>query len=90
MILKYADDILKLEQTIKNPKDFLTEHIDVKDLISRAEKYISEPFPEITEEIYIEHKYKKGNFVSDKLMFKSMRMIEQTVLAECVENKGRF
>ncbi len=68
----------------------MTEHIDVKDLISRAEKYISEPFPEITEEIYLEHKYKKGNFVSDKLMFKSMRMIEQTILAESVENKGRF
>lgn len=70
--------------------DNMYKHIDVKDLISRAEKYISEPFPEITEEIYLEHKYKKDNFVSDKLMFKSMRMIEQTVLAECVENKGRF
>ncbi|MBQ7793952.1 MAG: heparinase II/III family protein [Clostridia bacterium] len=64
--------------------------VEKSDIIARAEQYIAEPFPEITEEIYFEHKHKTKNPQSDKILFTSMRRLEQTVLAECVENKGRF
>lgn len=64
--------------------------IDRVTLISEAEKLMEEPFPVITEEIYYERKYKAKNFTADKILFTSARRLEKLVLAECVENKGRF
>ena len=64
--------------------------VDVPELISRVEGYIAEPFPEITEEIYYEIRNNAKVRQSDKIVFTSMRRLEQAVLAECIENKGRF
>ena len=33
---------------------------------------------------------KDNNISSDAVLFKNMRALEQAVLAECLENKGRF
>ena len=64
--------------------------LNAEKLIADAEGYGSQAFPEITEEIYFEFRSGKMPLQSDKILFTSMRRLEQTVLAECLENKGRF
>lgn len=61
--------------------------IDKDELFATAEAYINEPFPEFTDEEYLDTNMSKN---IDAICFKSIRRIEQAVLAECVENKGRF
>ena len=61
--------------------------LDKEALIKKAEEYINEPFPTLTDEEYLNKSLAKKN---DKVWFTSMRRVEQAVLAECIENKGRF
>lgn len=61
--------------------------LDIKELMAAAEEYISEPYPEMPDEVYLDKTQSKKN---DKIVFAQMRRVEQAVLAECIENKGRF
>ena len=61
--------------------------LDKEALIKKAEEYIKEPYPEMPDEQYLDKTQSKKN---DKIVFAQMRRVEQTVLAECIENKGRF
>ncbi len=64
--------------------------VDAKALIESVEHSVDIPFLQMTEEIYFEQRTKTDKFQADKILFSSMRRLEQAVLAECIENKGRF
>ena len=65
-------------------------NVNAKELVEAVERSIDSPFLQMTEEIYFEQRTQTDKFQADKILFSSMRRLEQAVLAECIENKGRF
>ena len=69
------------------------KQLNVEELLTGANQHITKPFPVMTDEIYFMSMDDAKNFhnnTSDQISFRSMRILEKTVLAECVENEGRF
>ncbi|MBN2443441.1 MAG: heparinase II/III family protein [Spirochaetales bacterium] len=61
-----------------------------KSVITRAEQYLNQPLPEITDELYRDYS-KTGNRTNWERVSANRRgRIRWYTLAECLENKGRF
>ncbi len=71
--------------------DKLAKHKAFSNVISRAQKYASDPMPEMTEEIYCEYK-KTGERTKHygDVRYARHNRIAAFALAECIEDKGRF
>ncbi len=68
----------------------LANHPVFRDYVELAEQAIDEPIPQLTDELYLEFS-RNGNRTNyeaqDKALTERLRV---TVLAECIEDKGRF
>jgi len=61
-----------------------------KQLIPEAEKLLAEPLPEQTDELYLDYSRTGTRANWERVAFKRRRALTPLVLAECLENKGRF
>ena len=61
-----------------------------KDVVAKAEQLLTEPIPELTDDIYLEFSRTGSRTLGEKVFFNPIRRITKLVWAECIENKGRF
>ncbi|MEP0843656.1 MAG: heparinase II/III family protein [Phycisphaerae bacterium] len=68
----------------------LSRHAAMKENLQEAEALLKEPLPETTDDLYLEYSRTGNRTHWQDLNFKRRGRLPVLVLAECVENKGRF
>jgi len=61
-----------------------------KDLVQRAESLLSKPMPVLTDELYLLYTQTGSRTEAQSVMFAREDRLYYLVIAECLENKGRF
>ncbi len=61
-----------------------------KGVIGRAEKLLKQPMPELTDEIYLDCSKTGSRTRYLRVIFPRHRRMTDLVIAECIENRGRF
>lgn len=70
--------------------DRLAADPDWKNVIPTAEKYLKRPMPTLKDELYLEFTRNGNRTEYEKDYFQLQKQFDALVLAECLENKGRF
>lgn len=70
--------------------DRLAGHPDWKRVVPAAEKYLKEPMPTLKDALYLEFTRSGDRSAYEKDYFELEARFNSLVLAECLENKGRF
>jgi len=68
----------------------VAETPEFKDVVSRAEKLLDEPIPELTDELFLDFSRTGNRSRCQHVLSRRHGRIPQLVLAECIENRGRF
>jgi hypothetical protein len=61
-----------------------------KDAVRRAEKLLSEPIPELTDDLYLDFSRTGNRQRCQRVLGERHARYQELVLAECIENRGRF
>jgi len=61
-----------------------------KDVVPRAEKLMAKPIPELTDELYLDFSRTGNRGRYQRVLWARHSRMPQFVLAECIENRGRF
>jgi hypothetical protein len=59
-------------------------------VVESAEKLLAEPMPELTDELYLDYSRTGNRGRCEKVLFQRQGRFLTFVLAECMENRGRF
>jgi hypothetical protein len=70
--------------------DRLAADPDWKQIVPAAEKYLNEPMPTLKDALYLEFTQNGNRTAYEKDYFQLEARFNTLVLAECLENKGRF
>ncbi|MGW8258341.1 MAG: hypothetical protein ACWGMZ_12715, partial [Thermoguttaceae bacterium] len=74
----------------REPWENLAKHPDAERIIGRADRALLKPMPELTDEVYLDF-YKTGDRdLGQGVIFGRQQRLNDMVLAECFENRGRF
>ncbi len=78
--------------TIEDRKawDAVTKAGKFKGVIGRAEKLLKQPMPELTDEIYLDYSKTGSRTRYLRVLGQRHRRMADLVIAECIENRGRF
>ena len=68
----------------------LAAHPAWRDVVPRAERRLAEPLPETTDELYLDYSRTGNRARWERVAWRRRSRIEDFVLAECLENRGRF
>lgn len=70
--------------------DVVGKSNEFKRVVDRADKLLATPMPEVTDDLYLDFS-RTGNRVRfERVQNERTRRVETLVLAECIENRGRF
>jgi hypothetical protein len=61
-----------------------------KDVVRQAEKLLSEPIPELTDDLYLDFSRTGNRERCQRVLGQRHSRFQQLVLAECIEDRGRF
>jgi len=61
-----------------------------RDVVRRAEKLLSQPMPELTDDIYLDYSRTGNRTRGQRVISQRHSRMPALVLAECLENRGRF
>ena len=70
--------------------DRLAKHSAYKSVVSRAENYLTIPIPDLSDEMYLDFNRTGNRTRWQKIHRERQGRLPWLVLAECIENKGRF
>jgi hypothetical protein len=70
-------------QTVADAENFT-------DAVPNAEKLLSQPIPELTDDLYLDYSRTGNRSRCEKVIRERRGRIDTLVLAECIENRGRF
>lgn len=70
--------------------DKLARHASYRDVVKEAEKALKQPIPELTDEHYLDFSRTGSRHAWQSVSGQRHARVRCLVLAECVENKGRF
>ncbi|MEE8450998.1 MAG: heparinase II/III family protein [Thermoguttaceae bacterium] len=70
-------------QTVANTESF-------KSVVDRAEGLLSRPMPELTDELFLDYSKTGNRTRCQRVLSDRHGRLPQLVLAECIENRGRF
>src|SRR5476651_17639 len=76
-------DDRKAWQTVAEAEGF-------KDAVPNAEKLLPQPIPELTDDLLLDYSRTGNRSRCEKVIHERRGRINTLVLAECIENKGRF
>ncbi|NQU22156.1 MAG: heparinase II/III family protein [Candidatus Nealsonbacteria bacterium] len=61
-----------------------------KDVIAQAESLLKQPIPELTDELFLDYSRTGNRTRCQRVLSQRHGRVSQLVLAECLENRGRF
>jgi hypothetical protein len=70
--------------------DRLAAHPDWRGIVPAAEKYLQQPVPVLEDALYLEFTQTGNRTNYERVFFRLERQFNALVLAECLDNKGRF
>lgn len=96
LVKKYAAWLPKTPQGVGRPIDdrkaweTLAKSPAFKDVVARAEKVLKTTAPDLTDDIYLDFSRTGNRSRGERVLGQRHSRLPQLLLAECLENKGRF
>jgi hypothetical protein len=63
---------------------------EFRQVVSQANRLISQPIPELTDELYLDYSRTGNRSRYERVLGRRYSRLPRLVLAECIENRGRF
>ena len=103
-VFKPGDDALDRIAAMLSPRAFAmgpsiadrsawsaaTKRLDLRDVLEQAEEQIKSPLPQMTDELYLDYSKTGNRRRGEAVLFGRRSRVSLFVLAECLENRGRF